>query len=203
MNHLIWVLPVIYFGTAWFFPWDLFQWNSSISVAYIFDITFVALITFSFRLFDFKVFIHPKGLFARSIAVLGAASFSLFIVNLFGLKAPFKYVDNLFVQILILAPIVEELIFRHAFYGVFNKYFRNTNHNLLLNSLLFSLSHLPAIWFLPPEFKSFIIAQLVYTFFLGWLCAKSRLKSRAVYEPIFLHFLFNLIFYLAVTRGII
>lgn len=203
MNHLIWILPFIYFGVAWVFPWEQFQWNSSISVAYVFDIIFVVLITFSFRLFHFKLFLHWRGFIARAIAVIGAALFSLFIVNLFGFKAPFKYVDQLFLQILILAPIVEELIFRQAFYGVFDKYFHNKNHNILLNSALFSLSHLPGVWFLPAEFRSFIYVQLLYTFLLGWLCAKSRMKSRAVYEPIVLHFLFNLVFYIAVNKGVI
>lgn len=203
MSHIIWVLPVIYFSIAWVFPWSYFQWDSSISVSYIFDIVFVAIVTFSLRLFNFRFYFQPRGLFARSVAVLGAASFSLFIINLFGLKAPFKYVDHLFLQILILAPIIEELVFRQAFFGAFQKYFHKENHNLILNSFLFSVSHLPAIWFLPPEFKSFIFVQLIYTFLLGWMCAKSRLKSKAVYEPILLHFLFNLVFYLAVTKGII
>lgn len=203
MNHLIWVLPIIYFCMSWFFPWDFFQWNSSISVSYIFDLFFVAIVTLFFRLFDFRLFIHWKGFIARSIAVIGAALFSLFIINLFNLEAPFKYVDHLVLQILILAPIVEEFIFRHTFYGVFKKYFHKDSHNLLLNSFLFSISHLPAIWVLPPEFKPFIIAQLFYTFLLGWICAKSRLKSRAVYEPIVLHFLFNLVFFVAVMKGII
>lgn len=203
MNHLIWILPLFYFSTAWFFPWDKFQWDSSISVAYIFDLVFVGIITFYFKIFDFKLFINVKGLIARVFAVIGAAALSIFIVNLFALKAPFKFLDHLFLQILILAPIVEELVFRQAFYGAFRKYFQKDSHNLLLNSALFSLSHLPAIWFLPAEFKPFIIAQLIYTFFLGWLCAKSRLKSGSVYEPILLHFLFNLVFYVAVTKGII
>jgi membrane protease YdiL (CAAX protease family) len=203
MNHLIWALPVLYFGVAWFFPWSHFQWESSISVSYVFDIVFVIALTIGFRLFQFKLFLHPRGLIARTIAIIGIALFSLFMVNLFGLKAPFKYVENLVLQILILAPIIEELIFRHVFYGVFEKYFINSKYNLILNSALFSLSHLPAIWMIPEEFSSFIIAQLVYTFVLGWMCTKSRMKSRAVFEPIFLHFVFNFIFYLAVIKGMI
>lgn len=203
MTYLSFIIPFIYFGIAWFFPWERFQWDSSISVSYVFDIIFVLIMTISFRLFNFKLFVHIKGFISRAIAVIGAGIFSLFIVNLFGFKAPFKYIDHLFVQILILAPIVEELVFRHAFFGAFDRVFHNKNYNILLNSILFSLSHLPGVWFLPVEFRSFIYIQLVYTFLIGWICAKSRMKSRAVYEPIILHFIFNFIFYMAVMKGVI
>ena len=203
MKHLYWLFPFFYFAIAWFFPWDLIQWDSSISISYLFDILFVLIVTVSFKLFHFEFSLHLKGLIARSVAIIAAAIFSMFLINLFGLKAPFKYVENLALQILILAPIIEELIFRQAFYGVFSRYFEHPRHNLLLNSFLFSLSHLPAIWILPDEFKSFIIAQLFYTFLLGWLCAKSRMKSRTIFEPIVLHFIFNLLFYIAVKKQLL
>lgn len=203
MRNLVWLFPIFYFVIAWFFPWQNFQWDSSVSVSYVFDVFFVIGVSFTFKLFQFKFFWHPRGLIARTVAVIGAALFSLFIVGLFGLNAPFKYVDNLVLQILILAPIIEELIFRHAFYGLFEKYFSQAKYNIILNSFLFSISHLPAIWIIPEEFRDFIIAQLFYTFLLGWMCAKSRQKSRAIYEPIFLHFVFNFIFYVAVIKGVI
>lgn len=203
MTHLILLLPFIYFAIAWFFPWNHFQWESSISVSYVFDILFVITTSLVFKLNQLKFFWHPRGLIARSIAIIFFAVFTIFMVNLFGLKTPFKYIENLFLQLLILAPIIEELVFRHTFFALFEKKILNKNINMVLNSFLFSISHLPALWLIPDEFQNFIILQLFYTFVLGWLCSKSRLKSRAVYEPVFLHFIFNLTFYFAVINGAI
>ena len=62
------------------------------------------------------------------------------------------------------------------------------------------MSHLPALWFLPEEFHGFIGFQLFYTLLLGWICAKSRVKTNGMLEPVVLHFAFNLIFYIAVKN---
>ncbi len=144
-----------------------------------------------------------SGAAARLISVVGAAFFALMLANLFKFPAPFKYIELLGIQILILAPIVEELIFRHALFGAFRNYFNNENFLLLSNAILFSISHLPAIWALPEVFHPFVYLQLFYTLILGWICAKSRLRTGSVMEPMILHFIFNLIFYVAVIKEIV
>lgn len=203
MKHLVWLAPVIYFAVTWFFPWDVIQWNSTVSISYIFDIIFCISCFVIFRLPIRFGNQDTKGAVSRIIATIGVATFSLFIANLFILSAPFKYIELLFLQILILAPLIEEFLFRYAIFGALEKYFHNKNYLLLCNALLFSLSHAPAIYILPKEFHGFIYAQLIYTFFLGWICAKARLKTGSIIEPIILHFIFNLIFYVAIIKGII
>ena len=203
MKHLVWFAPIIYFAVTWFFPWETIQWNSTVSISYLFDILFCISCFFIFRLPVRVGNQDVKGATSRLIAAISVAVFSLFMTNLFVLPAPFKYIEFLFLQILILAPFIEEFIFRYAIFGATEKYFKNKNYLLLSNAILFSLSHAPAIYLLPKEFHGFIYAQLTYTFFLGWICAKARLKTGSVIEPIILHFIFNLIFYIAITKGII
>lgn len=203
MKNLIWLLPIIYFGITWFFPWEKFQWHSTISVSYLFDLLFIVLTCFYYKSFlHFKGF-DWKGGISRVIATSIIAVISIFLISSLQIKAPFKYIEHLFIQVLILAPIVEELVFRHAFFIGFNKYFKNKNYLLLTIALMFSLSHLPAIFTLPAEYHSFIYAQLIYTFFLGWLCSKARLRTGNIVEPMLLHLIFNIIFYLAVIRNVI
>jgi membrane protease YdiL (CAAX protease family) len=203
MKHLVWLTPVIYFAISWAFPWDVIQWNSTVSISYLFDILFCisCLIIFKLQLSFGKQ--DLKGSISRAIAIVSIAVFTLFMTNLFVLPAPFKYIELLFLQILVLAPIVEELVFRYALFGALDKYFKNKNFLLLSNAILFSLSHAPAIFILPEEFHGFIYAQLVYTFFLGWICAKARLKTGSIVEPVLLHFVFNFIFYIAIIKRII
>lgn len=203
MRHLIWLSPIIYFSISWGFPWDKVQWDSTISISYLFDIIFVTISCIFFKnFFEFKK-IDFKGGISRIIAVLILAIVSLLITSLSGIKSPFGYIEHLVLQILILAPIIEELVFRQAIFIAFSNYFKNKNILLLSNSIFFSLSHLPALFILPEEFKSFIFIQLVYTFFLGWICTKARLKNGNIAESVILHFLFNLVFYFAVVGQII
>jgi len=187
----------------WLFPWDMIQWDSTISISYIFDLLVVASLTVMFRLKFYLGTIAPAGMIARALSVAGAACFALMLASVLKLAAPFKYVELLEVQILFLAPIIEELVFRHALFGAFKSHFKNENMLILSNAIFFSISHLPAIWALPPVFHSFIYLQLFYTLILGWICAKSRLRTGSVVEPMLLHFIFNLIFYVAVIKGII
>ena len=108
-----------------------------------------------------------------------------------------------FLQMLILAPIVEELVFRGAIYEVFKLAEVKIWVNNLINSLIFATSHAAGFFVLPEEFHSFVHFQIQYTFVLGHLCAKSRERTHGVLEPILLHFAFNLIFYVCVKMQLI
>ncbi|MDH5414840.1 MAG: CPBP family glutamic-type intramembrane protease, partial [Flavobacteriaceae bacterium] len=88
-----------------------------------------------------------------------------------------------------------------SFFLIGEKLNLNPKHLLISNGVLFSISHLPGLWYLESAFHGFIYFQLLYTFGLGWMCAKARLESRGLLEPILLHFLFNSVFYLAVTNN--
>ena len=45
--------------------------------------------------------------------------------------------------------------------------------------------------------------QVFYTFVLGLICGQALLRFHSVFAPMFLHFLFNLMFYLALVLEII
>lgn len=197
------LFPIVYFTISWFFPWDKILNGVSISPSYFFDVLFVGLTLYFFRS---KLEIGKTKLKFLIIRIILSVLFGLLcvvVINFFNLNAPFKFVDKLFIQVLVLAPIIEELIFRSAFFIVFKRAKLNLKLQGVINSLLFSLSHLPAIWILPDEFKSFVIFQLFYTFILGWICFKARQTSKGIFEPIIVHFVFNLIFYISVINKVI
>lgn len=199
----IFIVPIFYFYMSWFFPWDVFQIKSTISITYIFDIVFVFFTLLVLKKKSLVGSLDLKGTSIRVVLVLIAGIICVLLTKSIGLKSPFKYVEHLLLQILILAPIVEELVFRGAFIGVFENSKLKKPVVVYLNALLFSMSHLPALWHLPEEFHGFIGFQLFYTLVLGWVCAQSRVKTKGVLEPIILHFFFNLVFYIAVKNLVI
>lgn len=189
---------VVYFCVLWMVPWDSFTpslW--SISFSYIFDLIFFLTI---FALYKNKNFLgrfnfHGASLRLLLTIILGVLCNSI-IKNSEPLVSPFGYIQNIVVQLLIMAPIFEELVFRGGIYKLFEKAIENSLYRTIINSALFSFSHGFAFFLLPEEFHNFIYFQMGYTFLLGWICTKSRERSVGIVEPIFLHFVFNLIFYL-------
>ena len=197
---LAFIVPIFYFYMSWFFPWDTFQVESSISITYVFDIIFgiVTLLIYKKKnligSIDKVLFLKHMGVvIGLGICLVG---FSLLVK----FNAPFKFIDHLFIQILVLAPIIEELVFRGAIFEVHANSKLKKMAIIGLSSVLFSISHTPALWHLPSEFHSFIIFQLFYTLILGWICAYSRALTGGIVAPISLHFGFNLVFYIAITQ---
>lgn len=201
INIIPFVIPIFYFSISWFFPWEIIQWDSSISITYLFDVFFILV---SFFVLKPKIRLNVKiGIFSRLFFTSLLALICIYCVYYFKLSAPFKYVDNLLIQILILAPFIEEFLFRFSFYEILKNKVGNGKILLFINSLLFAISHAGALSILPKEFFPYIFFQIGYTFFLGWICAKAKQDSHSIVEPIILHFVFNLLFFLAVTKHII
>jgi membrane protease YdiL (CAAX protease family) len=200
MNKVIinFSLIVLYFLVAWFYPWGNIQIESTISVSYIWDLLFVVAIGIYLK--ELPKLRVDKLILIRLPIVALLATLSIYIVHSLKFPAPFKYIENIVLQILILAPLVEELIFRQAIFGLLAKLNFNEKLKIAIGSFLFSLSHAHALRFLPTEFHDFIYIQLIYTFVLGWIVTRARIKSQSILEPIILHFVFNLIFYLAVLK---
>jgi membrane protease YdiL (CAAX protease family) len=194
------LVPFFYFGVSWFFPWDIWQGQSSISVSYFFDVIFCLFIFLIFKRRNFLGFIRPSSFIIQAVSLIIFAAIFINISFWLKLNVPFKYVDNLIIQLLILAPIIEECVFRGAFIEFSEKLKMNKEMTIVSNSLFFSLSHLPAIWNLPKEFHSFIGLQLFYTLILGAICTSSRLKTKGIIAPILLHFIFNAVFYIAIVK---
>jgi membrane protease YdiL (CAAX protease family) len=192
------IIPAFYFGISWLFPWEKYQWDSSISVSYFFDCIFVLLVATGLRVLPVFKIDHISLLPSKLVATFALASFVIFLNNLLALQAPFRYVDKLAVQLLFLAPVIEEFVFRFAFFALFKRCGQSIRWQIITNSGLFSLSHIAAIWILPAEFREFIVFQVGYTFALGWVCTKARMRHQSLIVPILMHFVFNLTFYMAI-----
>lgn len=78
----------------------------------------------------------------------------------------------------ICAPIIEELIFRHIFFGVL-KNALGLPVSMIFVSLFFALLHFSPVFFLP-------------LFFMGLLLQYVYLRTKGVTAPIILHALYNL-----------
>lgn len=191
-----------YFILSWFFPWEKFQIDSTISVSYFWDLLFCALVGITYRLpLSAPRRVALKGLAPRLIGVVALAIVSILFIQMSATASPFKYLERPVLQLLILAPLVEEFVFRYAIVGASLAAMESKRKVVLLSAILFSISHVPGIWHLPEPFWPFIYVQLGYTFLLGWIIAKARVRSGSVWEPVALHFCFNLCFYVAVIKG--
>lgn len=99
--------------------------------------------------------------------------------------------------LLVVAPILEEAIFRFLVWQPVQYISKRPIVALISTSLIFSYSHLHAIWFVPPEVHNFIIYQAAYTFLLGLACGFYVYRYSSLACAILIHFAFNLGFYLA------
>ncbi|MEQ1663812.1 MAG: CPBP family intramembrane glutamic endopeptidase [Bdellovibrionales bacterium] len=111
------------------------------------------------------------------------------------ITAPFDMTNiELKFFLLLVAPNLEELIFRFFCWQPFEKI--NKNFALITTSLLFSYSHFHSYWFVPPEYHGFVFYQTAYTLLLGFACGYSLWKYNSLLGAILIHFTFNLGFFL-------
>lgn len=196
------ILPILglYFFISWCGPWQELAPGSTISASYLLDLIFILTVMIIRKklviIGELKLFV----LLSRSVVSLLLAFACVSIAKYTNLIAPFKFVDHLLLQMLILAPFIEELVYRESILELQKKFGSSDRQILILNSLFFSLSHYSGIFLLPAEFHSFIYFQVLYTFPLGWLCTKAKLRSGGIAEPILIHLLFNLVFFFAVKN---
>lgn len=120
---------------------------------------------------------------------------SLGLVIPFNLRAP-----ETILFLLGIGPVLEELIFRVLLWDPLVDLLKRPNWVLAITAVLFSLSHLYALFDVPSELVTFVWYQGVYTLLLGLLCGSSRLSSGTISQPILVHFLFNLGFWLGGVR---
>jgi membrane protease YdiL (CAAX protease family) len=112
------------------------------------------------------------------------------------ITVPFDLTNNeLRFFLLIVAPILEELIFRFFCWQPFEKI--NKSVALITTSLLFSYSHFHSFWFVPAEYQGFIFYQTAYTLILGLACGYSIWRYNSLLGAIFIHFAFNFGFFLS------
>jgi membrane protease YdiL (CAAX protease family) len=113
------------------------------------------------------------------------------------LPSPFDFQDYLFwLQLVVIAPFLEEALFRLLLWDAIKKFCKSTNVLIIIIiiSILFSLSHFAAYQYVPKEFHNFILFQSAYTFILGIYWGFVRRNYNSWLASVALHVLFNLCF---------
>jgi membrane protease YdiL (CAAX protease family) len=195
------LLVIVYFSFSWGLPWHKIP--STISFSYVFDLLFALGVSFIYRLpWKFKLRITRQTwkavgeVFALAVGVI----LSIWYMEI---EIPFRLVTNLEWHLLIFAPILEELVFRQTFQRVLIANVGGKYVTSMLVAAIFAFSHLVGLKVLPADYVPFIGFQVFYTFILGLICGQALLRFHSVLAPIFLHFIFNLTFYIALQLEII
>lgn len=188
---------------------DAFFWrNISVYYSYIFETIFVvagyALLrktisgqkTFGQQILLWKAPTH------KDLATFILTFFSGLIVYLAAdwvqVPIPFDFASyETIILLLILAPILEELIFRMVLWQSFQLWFNNNWVTIIATTLLFAAGHFAAYWFVPEQFHGFVIYQSSYVIFLGAIAGWRRLQSGAVSTAVLVHMAFNFGFFCA------
>jgi membrane protease YdiL (CAAX protease family) len=171
--------------------------------SYVLEFITVGIVLFLYRK-------NISGSFLLNSAIVKPAVFSLLagfsVYNLssrIGVAIPFDFKGlELLIFLLLVAPVLEELVFRFFLWKATTWLTLNRVTTLILTSVFFSYAHLHAIWFSPSEIHGFLIYQTIYTLFLGLACGYMVFKWNSVLGAILVHFTFNLGFYLATKMPI-
>lgn len=99
--------------------------------------------------------------------------------------------------LLILAPFLEEAIFRMALWEPLKALVKSPAVLLCSSALLFSAGHFVALWSVPEPYRVFVLYQSLYVILLGLGCGWRRYKTNSVLNAIGVHISFNLGFFLA------
>lgn len=189
------LLVILYFSFSWGLPWH--KLPSSISFSYIFDLLFALGVSFFFRLpWKFKWHFNKQVLKAVG-EVFALAICSILAIWYSDIETPFRMVTGLEWHLLLFAPILEELVFRQTFQRFLINQVGGKYITSMLVALIFAFSHLVGLKVLPVEYVPFIGFQVFYTFVLGLICGQALLRFHSVFAPVFMHFIFNLTFYIA------
>ncbi len=195
------VLVIVYFAFSWGLPWHKIP--STISFSYIFDFLFALSVSFFFRLpWKFRWMITRQTLKA-TLEVLLLSGGSVLAIWYMDIETPFRLVNNLEWHLLLFAPVLEELVFRQTFQRVLVASVGGKYVTSMLVAAIFAFSHLVGLSVLPAEYVPFIGFQVFYTFLLGLICGQALLRFHSVFAPIFLHFVFNLVFWIALQSEFI
>lgn len=162
---------------------------------YLVEIFFVIWSLYYFR-DRLKVFLNfPRQLIWLPLIALLAGLFIAYGATVIGLPIPFDIADSQGVfLLLIIAPVLEELLFRFFLWMPFEKRGKS-NWGWSLTTLLFSYAHWHAVWNVPIEWHGFLAYQTLYTLMLGLACGAMMYIYRSIGGAILIHFAFNLGFW--------
>ena len=178
-------------------PDFVFWRNLEAFYSYLFECIFVFSVYFFFKAQVRFLFLKEDLYFSFLPALIGGFLIHQLatrsgIVIPFNLSSP----ETIFL-LLILAPILEEFIFRMALWEPLSVLFKSKSNVLILTSVLFSLGHFMAFFVVPYEYRVFVLYQTLYVILLGLACGWRRWVTGSVLSAIFLHFGFNLGFLIA------
>lgn len=166
--------------------------------SYVFEITLVGAMAFArptgfgFALPTWNTLpylLFPAFLSGFGIFQLGQSSGILFPFDLSSTET--------LVFLLLVAPVLEELLFRGALWEAVSRFCRKQTSVLLWTSLAFGVGHLIALYRVPQEFRPFVLIQFLYVILLGLGAGWARIASGSLVAPILVHFSFNLGFFAA------
>jgi membrane protease YdiL (CAAX protease family) len=120
------------------------------------------------------------------------------LANFSGISIPFDFKSlELVFMLLVIAPVLEELIFRFALWELVDDLIQNKEIQIWISAILFSVGHLVTIFMISPDFRPFVLYQAIYVIILSIGASKMRQESKGIIGSILVHFLFNFGFYLA------
>ena len=146
----------------------------------------------------------PRRSSVMAIPAFLAGGLVFALARVLGFPVPFdlRGRETLFL-LLVVAPILEELIFRFFLWRPIAWLARSEGVAWALTSLLFAYSHLHAIWFVPPMWWPFVVYQTAYTLLLGEACGYWVRREGSVLGAVVTHGAFNAGFYAGflIVRG--
>jgi membrane protease YdiL (CAAX protease family) len=177
---------------------DPFFWqNISELFAYGFDLAFV-LVTYGFFRKRITLLRKPGALdFLYGLLMMVAGGLVYKCAGMFSVPVPFDFSEHeTIVLLLIVAPLLEEAIFRMALWEAFLSLTKNRTVTNAATTMLFAAGHFVAYWSVPEQFQIFVIYQTIYVLILGGVLGWRRASTNAVSSSVILHFGFNLGFLL-------
>lgn len=165
--------------------------------AYIFEAAFVLIVGLYYRKrigFHFRFLTELKMSFIPALIV----GFIVFLLaKPLNISIPFDLKSSETVLfLLVIAPILEEFIFRMALWQPLVDIFKKPNYALIITSLVFAYAHFHSYWFVPEQFYPFIYYQSLYVIPLALYCGYRLMKTGSIVSPIAVHLGFNLGFFL-------
>ncbi|WP_127715451.1 CPBP family intramembrane glutamic endopeptidase [Halobacteriovorax sp. HLS] len=194
------IIP-LYLAISFLIPWERFSIHEGFSSSIFFDIGFILFISKYLDIgYSYKLKINRNDL-TSLISTTFLAVGSLLIFKQLDIVNPFNYISLLFLNLVIIGPILEEFVFR----GIFNKIIPSKIGKLkhLLSGLIFSFGHSFSIFYAPKEWMQFFYLQLLYTLILGIICSVTFESNKNITKAIILHIIFNLLFYVATVSKIV
>ena len=169
---------------------------------YAFEVMFTTLCWAILKNFEWKIraIKIQDTLILLLTLIAGFGIFSFAKVQLIEIPFDFKN-PEMVLFLLVIGPILEELVYRGALWGVFTEFGRRLKPQQAtalafgLTTTLFAYSHYFMIFSLPESFSAFIRYQGAYTLGLGLVCGWVRMRI-GLRAAIGFHAAFNFGFWL-------